>query len=60
MKKQLYIYATLIIIYLIYNFFFKIEDEKINAGVDIIFASIIFGYIAFLAWGLLKKMNKKS
>ncbi|SFH79215.1 hypothetical protein [Halpernia frigidisoli] len=60
MKKQLTVYGILILIYLTYNFFFKIQDDKINAAIDIIFASLIFGYISYLAFTVLKRMNKKT
>lgn len=60
MKKQLIIYIALILIYVIYNFFFKINDEKINTAINITIASIIFGYIAYLAFTVLRKMNNKK
>jgi hypothetical protein len=60
MKKQLTVYGILILIYLIYNFFFKVDDEKINTAINILFASLIFGYIAYLAFTLLKKLNNKK
>jgi hypothetical protein len=60
MKKQLTVYGILILIYLIYNFFFKVADEKINTAINILFASLIFGYIAYLAFTLLKKLNNKK
>ncbi|SEF46280.1 hypothetical protein SAMN05421847_0060 [Halpernia humi] len=57
MKKQLIIYGILIVIYVLYNFFFKIADEKINTAINILFGSLIFGYIAYIASTLLKKMK---
>lgn len=60
MKKQLIVYGILIASYLVYNFIFKVADEKINTAIDILFASLIFGYIAFLAFTVLKKMNNKK
>lgn len=59
MKKQLIVYGILILIYLTYNFFFKVADEKINTAINIIFGSLIFGYIAFLAFTVLKKLKNK-
>ncbi|WP_417429560.1 hypothetical protein [Halpernia sp.] len=60
MKKQLIIYGILIIIFLVYNFFFKVADEKTNTAINILIASIIFGYIAYLAFTILKKMNQNK
>lgn len=60
MKKQLIVYGILILIYLVYNFFLKIADEKINTGINIVFASLIFGYISYLAFTLLKKLKNKK
>lgn len=60
MKKHLTVYAVLILLFIGYNFFFEIEDERINTAVNIIFASILFGYIGYMAFVLLRKMGKKS
>lgn len=60
MKKHLTIYAILIVIFIMYNFFFQIEDPRINTAVNILFASILFGYIAFMAFVLFKKLGKKK
>ncbi|MDY3547609.1 hypothetical protein PG291_03220 [Riemerella anatipestifer] len=58
MKKQLYFYAILIVAVVLYNTVFKIEDGRINAIVNIAFASVLFLYIAYIAWVILKKMKK--
>ncbi|WP_185113887.1 hypothetical protein [Chryseobacterium indologenes] len=58
MKPQLIIFAVLIAAFLIYNFFFQLEDDRTNTIVNIMFASILFGYISFMAYSLLKKMKK--
>ncbi|MDR2238708.1 MAG: hypothetical protein LBE92_21555 [Chryseobacterium sp.] len=58
MKPQLIIFAVLIAAFLIYNFFFQLEDDRTNTVVNIMFASILFGYIALMAYSLLKKMKK--
>lgn len=60
MKKHLFIYGCLITIFIIYNFFFKIEDPRTNTAINIIFASTIFGYIAYMAFVLLKRMRGKK
>jgi hypothetical protein len=58
MKRQLYNYAGIIILYVLYNQFFQVKDEKINTIINILFASILFGYIAYMGIILLKKMKK--
>ena len=60
MKNQLYIYAALIIAFIIYNQFFRVQDERLNTIINIIFASILFLYIAYIAFVALKKIKKSS
>ncbi|MDY3362479.1 hypothetical protein D1J36_002030 [Riemerella anatipestifer] len=59
MKKQLYFYAILIIAFVLYNTVFKFEDGRVNAIVNITFASVLFLYIAYIAWVILKKMKNR-
>ena len=59
MKTQLYYYIGIILMYIIYNQFFQIKDEKTNAIINILFASFLFGYIAFIAFKVLKKLKNK-
>ncbi|MDY3351718.1 hypothetical protein PG357_06935 [Riemerella anatipestifer] len=58
MKKQLCLYAILIIVFILYNTVLKVEDGRINAIVNIAFASVLFLYIAYIAWVILKKMKR--
>ncbi|MDR6406136.1 MULTISPECIES: hypothetical protein [Chryseobacterium] len=58
MKPQLIIFGILVAGYITYNLFFQIADDRTNTAVNIIYASVIFGYISFLAYSLLKKMKK--
>ncbi len=58
MKPQLIIFGVLVAGYIIYNLFLQIHDDRTNTVVNILFASIIFAYIAFMAFSLLKKMKK--
>lgn len=58
MKPQLIVFAVLIAAYIIYNFFFQVADDKTNTAINIGFGSILFGYISFMAYSLLKKMKK--
>ncbi len=60
MKKQLYIYAVLVIAFIVYNQFFQIEDERMNAIVNILFASVLFLYIGYMAYVLLKRLKERS
>lgn len=59
MKTQLSIYGILIIAYIVYNLFFKVEDERINTVINILLASVIFLVIAVMAFYMLKKIKKK-
>ena len=58
MKRQLYNYAGLILLYIMYNLFFRVEDEKTNTIINILFASALFGYIAYIGIVILRKMKK--
>lgn len=58
MKPHLIVFAILIAGFIIYNLFFQIQDDKTNTVINIIYASILFGYISFMAFSLLKKMRK--
>jgi len=58
MKPHLIIFAILIAGFIIYNFFFRIEDDRMNTVVNIMYASVLFGYISFMAFSVLKKMKK--
>lgn len=58
MKRQLYNYAGIILLYILYNLFFRVTDEKTNAIINILFASFLFGYMAYIAFVVIKKMKK--
>mgnify|MGYP000042845806 CR=1 FL=1 len=58
MKRQIYIYAGIILMYIIYNQFFQVKDERTNTIINILFASFLFGYIAYMAIVVLRKMKK--
>lgn len=57
MKKQLYIYAAMVVAFILYNQFFQVEDNRLNEGINILFASILFLYIGYLAYLLLKRIK---
>ena len=58
MKIHLIIFAVLIAGFISYNVFFEAEDDRINTIINILYASILFAYISFMAFALLKKMKR--
>lgn len=58
MKKQLYIYAFLIVLFVLYNTLNPIKDPRTDTVINILFASILFLYIAYIAYLVLKKTSK--
>ncbi len=59
MKRQLYNYAGIILLYILYNQFFQVKDDRINTIINILFASFLFGYIAYVAFKVLKNLKNK-
>lgn len=59
MKKQLCLYAILIIVFILYNTVLKVEDGRIDTIINIVFTSVLFLYIAYIAWVILKKMKNR-
>lgn len=60
MKKHIGVYGILIAIFVAYNLFFSNGDEKTYTAVNILLASVVFLYIGFLAWILLRRMSRKK
>lgn len=58
MKPHLIVFGILIAGFIIYNLFFQLGDERTNTAVNIIYASLLFGYISFMAYSLIRKMKK--
>nr|WP_314496756.1 hypothetical protein [uncultured Chryseobacterium sp.] len=58
MKIHLIVFAVLIAGFISYNLFLKTEDDRTNTIVNILYASVLFAYISFMAFSLLKKMKK--
>lgn len=58
MKPQLIIFGILIAGFVIFNLFLQSGNDRINTAVNIIYASILFAYISFMAYSLLRKMRK--
>lgn len=57
MKKHLYFYIAMIALFIGYNQFFQVQDEKTNALINIVYASFLFLYIGYVAFVILKKMK---
>lgn len=60
MRIQLIIYILLILLFVIYNQFLRVEDAKLNAIINIIFASFLFLYMGYFAYTLLQKTKRKK
>ncbi len=60
MKKQLILYMILIMIFVVYNLFFQVSDERINTIINILFASFLFLYIGYIAFVILRKLKKSK
>lgn len=60
MKLHLYVYGVIILLFIIYNLAFPIQDIRLHNVVNIIWVSVIFLYIAFMAIVVLKKMKNKK
>ena len=58
MKPHLVIFAIIIAGFIGYNLFFQSEDDRTNTVINIMYASVLFGYISFMAYTILKKMKK--
>ncbi|UFH33485.1 hypothetical protein LNP04_07190 [Chryseobacterium sp. C-71] len=58
MKIHLIVFAILIAGFISYNLFLQPEDNRINTIINILYASVLFGYISFMAFSLLKKLKK--
>ncbi|WP_375181438.1 hypothetical protein [Chryseobacterium sp.] len=58
MKPQLIIFGILIAGFIIFNLFFQLPDDRTNTAVNIIYASLLFAYISFMAYSLIRKMKK--
>ncbi|AYO58142.1 hypothetical protein CO230_08415 [Chryseobacterium sp. 6424] len=58
MKKQLYIYMGMVLAFIIYNQFFQLPDERLNALINILFASFLFLYIGYMAFLVLKRLKR--
>ncbi|AQX06905.1 hypothetical protein ATB99_11085 [Elizabethkingia meningoseptica] len=60
MKPHLIAYTILILLYFAYNQFFRIQDPQTNDLINIVFASFLFLYIAYIAFIILKRLKDKK
>ena len=60
MKIHLYIYIALIALFIAYNQFYAVPDERMNTLINILFASFLVLYMGFVAFTVLRKMKKAS
>jgi hypothetical protein len=58
MKLHLIIFAILIAGFISYNLFLATADDRLNTLINILYASVLFGYISFMAFNVLKKLKK--
>jgi len=58
MKKQLYIYMFLVVVFIAYNQFFEVHDERMHNLINILFASFLFLYIGYLAYFVLQRLKE--
>ncbi|HAY3551399.1 hypothetical protein BAX97_04815 [Elizabethkingia meningoseptica] len=60
MKPHLIAYTILILLYFAYNQFFRVQDPQTNDLINIVFASFLFLYIAYIAFIILKRLKDKK
>lgn len=58
MKPHLIIFGILIAGFIVFNLFFLSDSDRTNTAINIVYASVLFGYISFMAYSLLRKMRK--
>lgn len=50
----------LVAVFIAYNQFFQVQDERLNSLINILFASFLFLYIGYLAFLVLKRLKKSD
>ncbi|SMP31245.1 hypothetical protein [Chryseobacterium profundimaris] len=58
MKTHIIFFGVLIAGFIVFNLFFQTGNDRTDTAINIIYASVLFGYISFMAFSLLKKMKK--
>lgn len=58
MRKYIYLYGILILLFIAFNLFFPLKDPVMNDAANILFGSVLFLYMAWMAYLILKRMQK--
>jgi hypothetical protein len=58
MRTHIIIFGILIAGFIVFNLFLQTGNDRTDTAINIIYASVLFGYISFMAFSLLKKMKK--
>ncbi|KQR93553.1 hypothetical protein ASG01_10315 [Chryseobacterium sp. Leaf180] len=58
LKPNIIIFAVLVAGFIAYNFFFPVADGRLHTVINIVYASVLFAYIAFMAFRMLKQLKK--
>lgn len=48
----------MVLVFIIYNQFFQLQDERLNDLINILFASFLFLYIGYMAFLVLKRLKR--
>ena len=57
-KTNIIIFGILIAGFVAYNLFLRAADERTHTVINIVYASVLFGFIAFMAFRMLKQLKK--
>lgn len=58
MRKHIYLYGFLILLFIAFNLFFPLQDPVMNDAANILFGSLLFLYMAWMAYLILKKIKR--
>lgn len=60
MKKQLFLYAVLVLGFILYNAFFRSEDQRMDPLINILYTSLLFLYMGYMAFIDLRRMKQRK
>ncbi|MBF5027014.1 hypothetical protein [Planobacterium oryzisoli] len=60
MKTPLILYGLLILGFIAYQLFFRHPEPRIHEAISILYTSVLFLYIGFLAYRVLKGLKKRQ
>ncbi|MEC5393833.1 hypothetical protein [Bergeyella sp. RCAD1439] len=60
MKKQLFLYAVLVLGFILYNAFFRSEDQRMDTLINILYTSLLFLYMGYMAFIVLRRMKQRK